>query len=428
MPDEIAVTAAIPHRRILFATIGSLGDLHPCIALGVELQRRGHRVTIATTEFYRAKVTEAGLGFHPMRPAWDPTDQALIAQCEDLRTGPEVLFRRLVLPHLKDMYADLSAAAADVDLLIAGEMVFAAPLVAEKTDLRWASIILSPCSFLSAHDPSVLVNVPWLIRLRRASPSLQRAVVSLGLRMTRHWWKPVRTLRKEIGVGPGRNPIQHDKFSPRLNLALFSTCFAQPQPDWPASITQPGFVMYEHATSDEEASSALREFLAAGTAPIVFTLGSTAVNHPGNFYAASAEAAHQLNRRAVLLGAPEDFATAIPNILTMRDAPYAEIFPHAAVIVHQGGSGTTGAAMLAGRPQLIVPYGWDQPDNGARIQRMGAGLTIARTNYSAESAATAIKRLLSDARIQSRAANIAARMRKETPLQTACDAMEAALL
>ena len=418
---------AIPQRRILLATIGSLGDLHPSMALGLELERRGHRVTIATTEFYRAKVTDAGLGFRPLRPAWDPTDQALIAQCEDLKSGPEVLFRQLILPHLRDMYADLSAAADDAELLMAGEIVFAAPLLAEKRGLPWASVLLSPCSFISAHDPSLLVNAPWLIRLRRAGPALQRGVLQLGTWATRHWWQPVRALRKELGLGQGRNPIFHDKFSPYLTLALFARCFAQPQPDWPAHVVQPGFVTYAHTMENADAARMLRAFLDAGEAPLVFTLGSTAVNHPGNFYHASAEAARLLGMRAILLGAPAGFPTAGADTLALRYAPYAELFPHAAVIVHQGGSGTTGAALHAGRPQLIVPYGWDQPDNGARVERLGAGLSIPRTRYSAETAAAGIERLLRAARTSSRAAEIAACMRQEAPLQSACDAVETLL-
>ena len=129
-------------KRIVFATIGSLGDLHPCIALALELKRRCHSVTIATTEFYRARVEELGIQFHPLRPNWNPTDSDLIRQCEDLKTGPEVLFRKLILPHLRDTYDDLVSAAAGMDLMIAGELVYAAPLVAEKIGLRWVSAIL----------------------------------------------------------------------------------------------------------------------------------------------------------------------------------------------------------------------------------------------------------------------------------------------
>src|SRR5579859_936556 len=165
------MTAASDHsrgKRILFASIGSLGDLHPCIALALELRRRGHRVTIASTLFYRQDVEALGFEFAPLRPDWDPTDKDLIARCENLRRGPEVLFRDVILPHIGDTYADLMLAASDADLMIAGELNFAAPLVAEKLGLPWASMILSPCSFFSAHDPSFLVNAPYLIRLRSA--------------------------------------------------------------------------------------------------------------------------------------------------------------------------------------------------------------------------------------------------------------------
>src|SRR5262252_10533166 len=100
-------------NRILFATIGSLGDLHPCIALGQELQRRGHFVTIAATEFCRGKVADMGFAFRAMRPNWNPTDQELIRQCENLRTGPEILYRKLILPHINNTYHDLLSASAD---------------------------------------------------------------------------------------------------------------------------------------------------------------------------------------------------------------------------------------------------------------------------------------------------------------------------
>lgn len=143
-------TAEIGSRRIVIATIGSLGDLHPCLALAVELQQRGHRVTVTSTEFYRDIVGELGVEFQSMRPNWNPNDRALITQCEDLKRGPEVLFRRLILPHLRATYDDLLSVAAGADLLIAGELVYAAPLVAEKVGLPWVSLILSPCSFFSS--------------------------------------------------------------------------------------------------------------------------------------------------------------------------------------------------------------------------------------------------------------------------------------
>jgi rhamnosyltransferase subunit B len=55
--------------RFLFATLGSLGDLHPYIAVARALTERGHRAVIATAEDYRADIEAAGLGFAPVRPS-----------------------------------------------------------------------------------------------------------------------------------------------------------------------------------------------------------------------------------------------------------------------------------------------------------------------------------------------------------------------
>ena len=386
-------------------------------------------MTVASTEFYRSKVEGLGIGFLPLRPNWDTSARELIRQCEDLKSGPEVLFRKLVLPHLRDTYDNLLSAAADSDLMIAGELVYAAPLVAEKLGLRWASAILSPASFLSAHDPSVLVNAPGLIHLRKLGWPVYRAALNIGRMGIRHWFDPVRHLRREEGLRVDCDPLFRDKFSPDLVLALFSSCLAQPQPDWPAHTVQPGFVQFDREGSRADSSSPeLTDFLAAGPAPIVFTLGSTAVHNPGGFYEASAEAARRLGARAVLLlGSNAALRVSSPEILALPYAPYSQIFPHAAVIVHQGGSGTVGQALRAGRPMLIVPYGWDQPDNAARVERLGVGLHVPRSKYSAPTAAATLERLLGDPRFAVRAAELGARLQKEDGVASACDAIESVL-
>jgi rhamnosyltransferase subunit B len=417
---------ADPPQRIVLATIGSLGDLHPMIALGLELKRRGHQITIASIEHYRGRVEALGFGFRPLRPDWDPTNRELIAQCEDLKSGPEVLFRQMVLPNLRETYEDLLTAVSEADLLIAGELVLAAPLVAEKLGLRWASVILSPTSFFSAHDPSLLVNVPGLYRLRRAGWLINRAILNFGRLAAQRWWEPMRRLRRELGLRVACDPVFRDKFAPELVLALFSSTLASQQPDWPRQTVQPGFIFYDRqATSDEDDDCpALAEFLASGEPPIVFTLGSTAVHNPGNFYEAGIAAAHQSGRRAILIGANDPAETLAPGILSLPYAPFSRIFPHAAVIVHQGGSGTTGQALRAGRPQLIVPYGWDQPDNGARVARLGAGLCLERSRYSAETAAAALRLLLQEKQFAAAASAAQQRMQGEDALTAACNAIE----
>jgi len=413
-------------KRIVFATVGSLGDLHPCIALGLELGRRGHKIAIASTEYYRGKVESLGIEFRAIRPTWDPTDGEMIRQCEDLKRGPEILFRRFLLPYLADTYQDLLQAAEGADLMVAGELNFAAPLVAEKLGLKWASAILSPASFLSAHDPSITVNVPWLIDVRKAGWRAYRAVMNLGRLGTRHWWNPVRELRRKEGLSRSCDPLFRDKFSPELVLALFSRLLAGKQPDWPEQTLQPGFVFFDrHGSSEMDAQ--LEAFLAGPEPPIVFTQGSTAVHAPGNFYQVSAEAAEKLRRRALLLGTEDATGGGSSRVFARAYAAYSEVFPRAAVNVHQGGSGTIGQAVRAGRPQLIVPFGWDQPDNAARVERLGAGIHLPRNEYSVSTATAALERLLGDKQFEECAARVGVEVREESGLNRACDAIEGLL-
>jgi rhamnosyltransferase subunit B len=421
------LTTIVAPKRIVITTIGSLGDLHPCLALGLELSRRGHRVTIASTAYYRGKVEELGIEFHSIRPNWDPTDQELIRQCENLRRGPEILYRKLVLPELRATYDDLISVAAGADLVIAGELVYAAPLVAEKLSLRWVSGILSPFSFFSSYDPSVLVNAPNLIHLRKLGWRAYRAGLNLGRLATWHWSDPVRRLRRELGLRADCDPVFRDKYSPDLVLTLFSHWLAQPQPDWPRQTIQPGFVYFDRQKAEGTPATELIAFLAAGDAPIVFTQGSIAVHHPGDFYEVSIEAAKQLGRRAVLLGAKTVAERCSSQVLMLPYVPYSQIFPHAVVNVHQGGSGTTGQALRAGRPMLVVPYGWDQPDNAARIERLGAGLHLPRTNYSLENATKALQRLLCEPQFAKQATTIGAEMEEENGQTLACNAIETLL-
>ena len=411
-------------KRILIATIGSLGDLHPCLAMAIGLLRRGHHVTVATTGFYRAKVESLGIDFSPLRPDWNPSDRELIQKCEDLKKGPEILYREMVLPHLQGTFEDLLALAGPADLMIAGEIVYAAPLVAEKLSLPWVSAILSPFSFFSAFDPSVLSNAPLLMHLRKAGPAVYRAALNLARLATRHWSNPVRDLRRQQGLRPDCDPVFRDKFSPHLVLALFSSWLARPQPDWPPQTQQPGFV-YFNDPAQEALPPSLDAFLAAGEPPIVFTQGSTAVHNPGHFFEVSAAAAKRLHRRAVLLGVEATGAS--EDILALPYAPYSQIFPAAAINVHQGGSGTTGEALRAGRPMLIVPYGWDQPDNALRIERSGTGLHVPRREYSVDRATLALSRLFENPQFLLRSRAAATQMRLEDGLDGACDAIESVL-
>src|SRR5262245_25946809 len=118
--------------RIVIVTYGSLGDLHPAIALAQGLAARGHRITMAPSELYRGKITSLGLGFHAVRPDVSLSDDALVRRVMDGRRGSVYLMRDLVFRAVREMHADLMPLAANADFLLASELACAVPIVARQ--------------------------------------------------------------------------------------------------------------------------------------------------------------------------------------------------------------------------------------------------------------------------------------------------------
>lgn len=60
------------------------------------------------------------------------------------------------------------------------------------------------------------------------------------------------------------------------------------------------------------------------------------------------------------------------NFFIARDVPHEWLFPRVSLAIHHGGAGTTHTAALAGAPQVILPFGADQPFWAARVAAKGA--------------------------------------------------------
>ncbi len=413
--------------RVLLACWGSYGDLFPSLAIAHALRARGHEPIVASCPYYAALVQAEGIAFRPMRPDVRPDDTALIARLMDASRGTEVILREMIVPALADSAADLEAAADGVDLIVSHPVTFAAPLVAERRGLPWLSSVLAPMSFFSAYDFPVLPNAPWAASLRRLGPWTGRALMALARRLTAPWTAPVRELRARWDLPPAGDPLYDGQFSPRGTLALFSSALGAPQRDWPVRTTLTGFPFFNRAIPMPGPVTA---FLDAGPAPIVFTLGSSAVFSPGRFYETSAAAAQAVDKRALLLVGPKPSGvpTGLPaGVLVAEGAPHDQVFPRAAAVVHQGGVGTTGQAMRSGCPQLVVPHAHDQFDNAGRMQRLGVGRVIYASRYDTPSATAALRGLLQDGGAAARAGDVARTVAAERGAEAAVDVILATL-
>jgi UDP:flavonoid glycosyltransferase YjiC (YdhE family) len=417
--------------RIVLTTFGTLGDVHPLIAVALEMRQRGHTPVLAVPEIFRAKIEPLGLEFFKVGPTLNPEDPRQVAELMEIRKGTERTLREVLFPAIRQSYDELLAAVDEgggADLMLAGELTYQAPIVAEVTGMRWASYVLAPLSFFSSYDPPVLPPYPGLARLQSAVPATGHAVTRFARWLTRDWAEPVYRLRAELGLDRGADVVFDAKHAPNLVLAMFSPLLGKPQPDWPANTEITGFVFYDGDAGRQGLPEEIERFLDAGEPPVVFTLGSAAVLDAGSFYEESAKAALAAGVRAVLLvgSDPRNVPqTQSSKLCVARYAAYSQLFPRASLIVHQGGVGTTAQAMQAGKPMLMMPYSHDQPDNARRMRRLGVAGVIRRQDYTAERAARRIRRMLGHPRFAERAAEVGERVGRENGLTRACDALEA---
>ena len=423
--------SSLPPRHIVFATSGSLGDLHPFLALGSELRRRGHRVTVATNAGHEGQVSRAGLAFRHMRPDPDNTP-AFHRRYMHPRTGGEFVYRHYLAPAIRQSYADLAEASRGADLLVSQSlMALAAPLVAASTGMPWVSAVLQPMSFFSLHErPNYLPFAPlsWLCG---RSPELHGKVFGYVRQHTERWLGPVLALREELGIASRGHPLYEGQHSGRRVLAMFSPLLGGRQPDWPAATVQTGTALYlDQAPALAEP---LRQFLERDDAPLaIFTLSSAASNDAGEFYAHGLAAASALGMRALLVTGGLAAASTLPgplpeNAMRIPYAPFEAVFPHAAVIVHSGGAATSFKALQAGRPQIIVPHAHDQMDNALRLRALGAAQVLTRRRAGRHALRSALAQASADRRMRQSAATLAKRSRGEDGVQAGCDAIEEVL-
>ncbi len=415
--------------KIVLSTFGSLGDIHPKIALGIELRRRGHEITFNLMEFYREKIESLGFEFAPLRPDLNPENRELARELMDAKTGTEKIIKKLIMPNLKPMFEDMMRAVKGADLLITGEIVYAAKSVVEKTNVKWISTSLAPISFLSSHDPPLPPVAQWYKNFRFMPAGFHETVFNFMRGTIQNWYQPYKKFRRELGLDEDHDPIFDDKYSDLLHLALFSKVLGVPQPDWHSPTLQTGFCFYDGKDDLGKMPEGLAEFLDAGDPPVVFTLGSAAVMDARDFFEESARAAQILDVRAVLIYGVYNTPPKITDekIAGFDYAPYSEIFPRAGAVVHQGGAGTTAQVLRAGVPHLIMPFSHDQPDNAERCRRAGVAEVIGRDKYTAETAARKLKKLLNAKNYKSNAAEAARIVKAENGTETACDAIESVL-
>jgi UDP:flavonoid glycosyltransferase YjiC (YdhE family) len=411
--------------RWLFTSWGSRGDLHPFLALGRGLLARGHGVTLVGHPEWQDETELAGLRFAATN---EPPRGNLLRdhpQILSSRWGGipslHALTREVIAPSFAPLTETLLREASAHDVLVAHHFVFPATVVADLLHLPWATVTLAPGVVPSAYSlPGAQFGRSGhgpLMRLRN------RVIWRAGKWCTRRMVDPVvNRLRRQHGLGPVRNAV-FDAHSPHLNLQLYSPHFAAPPPDWSGEKRQAGFCFFDPPGA--KLSAEIDAFLQRGDAPVLFTLGSTAVKNPGQFYETAVEVCLRTGVRGLLLiGEEENRPAKLPDsILATNYAPYGLLMPRVRAVVHQCGIGTLSQALRAGLPSVAVPFAFDQPNNACRLEELGVAELVLPGGRQAGRMSEALQKLLSG-NAPLRARQLGEAIRAEDGVARACAILE----
>jgi len=419
-------TARSPRRRlnVLLPTLGSAGDVNPCIGLGLALKARGHRATVITNPYFRVSIEAQGLGFLPVGSLADVESALADPDLWHARRGFAVVARRVILPSIETVYRHIETHADGDTVVAASGISFGARIAQERLRVPTASIHLQPTVIRSLIDGGKFGNM----RISAAHPLwFKRALFRLidWAAIDRILERPLNEFRAGVGLAPVRRVLARWIHSPECVIGFFPDWFAPPQADWPPHTHLVGFPLWDGGGAGP-VPDAVQEFLRAGPPPIVVTPGSAAA-HSQRFFAATITAARRLGLRAMLVtNFPEQLPHDLPpGVQAFGYVPFSDALPHAAALVYHGGIGTLAQGVKAGIPHLAVPNAHDQFDNGWRIGQLGLGRSIAQQRYRAAGAAEALAALLDDASLRTRCREYAARMDADGALRRACELIEA---
>lgn len=412
--------------HFLMTAFGSYGDVHPIAGLGGVLRRRGHEVSIIANPHFRPVIESVGAEHIELGTL---EDYQVFADNPDVWhpvRGPILAMQLGIVKFLRETYELIESNYRPGETtLVAHPLDFASRVFQEKNQAPLASVVLAPLMFRSHYESpklGLLLMSNWVPRWFRdfefwvADKIVDRIICPT-----------LNELRGELGLAPVGRVFHEWIYSPQLVLGLFPEWFGRTQPDWPAQVQLTGFPLWDQP-NEAGLPSEVDEFLRGGDAPIVFTPGS-AMAHGRDFFQAAVEACELIGRRGILLSKYTDhLPTKLPkDVQHFGFVPFSQLLPRAAAIVHHGGIGSCSQGLAAGLPQLLMPMAYDQPDNAARLKRLGVAQSLAPKKFRGPRVAHALDRLLTDPIVHERCHHWAKECDSARALTTSCELLEGLL-
>jgi len=397
--------------KICILTIGSRGDVQPYIALGLGLEVAGHEVTISTLAEFKPLVTQYGLLHDSLRGDFLNVAQSTIGQ----KGGNQLKRIRQYVEMAKDTLADEWASAQKAEVLIYSPAAIGGYHIAEKLEIPTFAAFPAPLYSPTKDFPSPFLPFHNLGPFNKLSHQL---FATLGPAMYRG---PINQFRKNVLDLPPAKRENMLRGEPITKLYAYSKLVVPTPADWDESSVVTGYWFLD-APADWQPDPELVRFLQDGPTPVYIGFGSMFIGGGKQRTEIALQALRLAGQRGILAtgwgGLTAD--TSSKDVFVLDSIPHDWLFPRVATIVHHGGAGTTGAALRAGKPQIICPFVGDQYFWGQRTADLGvAPSPIPQAKLTAERLADAIKYAVANTSVQQRALSVGESIRAENGIERA---------
>ena len=407
-------------KPVILLTTGTRGDLQPYMALALALQETGIPVRLASDPAFGKWAAQYNLPFVPVqgnpsalmvRPG---SHSALTYDGNLLRSlAASLHYVQTARPIFRQMLHSAWTACQGARAVVVGLPTLWGTFIAEALGVPCINALMQPISRTSAFQCSLLpIHLPNWAPLNRFSYFLIEQAI----------WQPWRTLmslwmRNELHLPPAslKNPATklYEKGA-KVLYAISSRIVARPK-DWPVNHRMTGFWFLDPAP-DWHPPEGLVDFLAAGKPPIYIGFGSAGPGRQRVAVKAITQVLEQTAIRAVIQLPQAIFPPTMDSrrVYFVGDIPHVWLFSRSAGAVHQGGAGTTAAALRAGIPSLVVPLAVDQFFWANRLQSLHAGTApIPQRSLDGGKLIGGLRKLVDDPALAENARRLSATLQKE---------------